>query len=114
VIAVVIAAVVYVIAGLLPTNDRATFVGHIADSGGPSGSKNPDVTFAINDAQMVCGDLRSGASGAAEVSKLIDIDKWYRFGRWSRHTSEIIVYWAIADFCPEQAANRQDEWRTGR
>lgn len=57
-----------------------------------------------------CNDLRNGHDGASEV---LHIANGGHGGIFTLPQAEMIVYWAIADLCPDQAAQSQDHWRDG-
>jgi hypothetical protein len=110
-IAEALTAVILIVTAQIPANADSRFTHDVRQAGGPWDRHS---SFAHDDGHLVCDDLRAGASGATQVSRLIDIDKWYRFGRWTRKESEIIVYWAITDLCPDQTSKRHDQWETGQ
>jgi hypothetical protein len=57
----------------------------------------------------ICRDLQAGATGTQEVDQIASKNAEF----YSHKESEILVYWAITDLCPDQMSKRQDQWRDG-
>jgi hypothetical protein len=80
------------------------------------GGLTTDQVFTVQNGQgttlgdAVCNELRSGNAGANEVIEVAnEVDSL----KGSMSQSEVVVYWAITDLCPDQMGQRQDHWRDG-
>jgi uncharacterized protein DUF732 len=83
------------------------YVQHLRERGVPIGNTGgapPDFGHAV------CTDIAGGEAGASAVSRIANINKGTQF---TGPQAEVIVYWAIADLCPDQSAQSQDRWKDG-
>jgi hypothetical protein len=80
------------------------------------GGLTTDQVFTVQNGQgttlgdAVCNELQGGAAGANEV---IEVANQVDSLKGSMSQSEVVVYWAITDLCPDQTSQRQDHWRDG-
>jgi hypothetical protein len=110
-----IAIVTVIVAGASCSSDRSNNLGDadgkfLADlklRGVPTGVPNGANAELGHTA---CKDIQNGAAGGDIVIEIANLDEASKF---TRPQAEVIVYWAIADLCPEHVAQREQHWRDG-
>ena len=83
------------------------YLQHLSERGVPTGitgGARPDF------GHTVCKDIAGGEGGASVVTRIANLDKGTQF---TGPQAEMIVYWAIADLCPDQSAQSQNRWKNG-
>jgi hypothetical protein len=97
---------------LATTDQQNRFMADADSHGGLTTSQ----VFTVQNGQgttlgdAVCNELHGGAVGANEV---IEVANQVDSLKGSMSQSEVVVYWAITDLCPDQIGQRQDHWRDG-
>jgi hypothetical protein len=83
------------------------YLQHLSERGVPTGiagGARPDFGHAV------CKDIAGGEAGASAVIRIANLNKGAQF---TGPQAEMIVYWAIADLCPDQSAQSQNRWKDG-
>ena len=88
-----------------PNSQQSKWETDVKAHGGPAnGMWNPQAGKTLGDA--VCAELGTGKTAPTVVTEVSNQ------GHLPTAQSQVIVYWAITDLCPNQMSQRVDAWQS--